>query len=242
MKQRFRARSHRGRAVALVFALLAMPSLFAKGNPKISVADDPSTKEGTPSLVFIEVSDFECPYCGQGAFELIPRIHEEFVKTGEVELIFLDNPLEIHPDAFRAAQAAACAGEQGKFWDMHHELFGNQKELGPDQLPARAEAVGLDLPAFQKCLGGHKHDGAIREDIRTARNLGINGTPAYLIGRRIEGGEKVEVLEVLHSSQSWPEVEAKIKALLPAKPPPPPPPPPKSTSPHPAPSARAARR
>lgn len=226
--------------VALAMTLLSPASVFAKGGRKISIADDPSYKEGTPSLVFIEVSDFQCPVCRQGAMELVPQIFADFVKSGEVEIVSLDHPLDSHRDAFRAAQAAACAEEQGKFWEMREELFGNQQELGPEQLPARAEAAGLDIPAFQKCFAGHKHDGAIREDIRTAQSLDLQGTPGYLIGRRIDGGGKVEVLEVFHGLTATEEVEAKIREYL--SPPPPPPPAPPASGPHPAPSGPAARR
>lgn len=204
------------RAASLLLLVLLATSPLVAGQ-KISIADDPSTKKGSPSLVFLEFSDFQCPGCAGGAMELIPQIHEVFVETGQVEIVFLDNPLNNHPNARRAAQAGACAGEQGKFWEMHNEMFANQKELGPDQLPQRAEAAGLDLAAFQKCLAGHKHDGAIEEDIRTAKMLGINGTPGYVLARRLDGKGKVEVLEIL-SARTWEDVEAKIRSFLPPAP------------------------
>jgi predicted DsbA family dithiol-disulfide isomerase len=90
--------------------------------------------------------------------------------------------------------------------------------LMPDQFPGYAKEAGLDVDAFEKCLAGRKHDGGIRDDIRTAEILlGINWTPAYLLGRRIPGGDKVEVLEILHGVP-YEELEARIKALLPPEP------------------------
>jgi protein-disulfide isomerase len=148
---------------------------------------------------------------------VLSPIHDEFVRTGKVELIFLDLPLQRHPHAFKAAEAAACAGDQNMFWDMHHVLFANQQALAPDQLPGHAQELGLDVAAFQKCLSSGRHAGAIRADVRTAQMLGITGTPAYLLGRRIPGGNKVEVLEVVKGLPPYEALKEKINALLTAK-------------------------
>ena len=203
-------------ALALVFALGATPAVAMKG-PKISVADDPSQKEGTPSLVLVEVSDFQCPYCGEGAREVLPKVVERYVHTGKVELIFLDLPLTMHSNAMKAAEAAACAGEQGKFWPMHDLLFANQHALAPDRLPGYAEKAGLDAAAFQKCLSSGHTAGGIREDARVAQSLDIQGTPAFLVARRIPGGDKVEVLDTLHGLPTYEELAAKLDSFLAAK-------------------------
>lgn len=204
--------------VVAVLLLLGLPTIaFSMKGPKIDVEDFPSFKEGTPSLVFVEVGDYQCPYCGEGAREMVPRLVEKYVRTGKLELLHLDLPLQMHPDALKSAEAAACAKEQGKFWEMHNILFANQRALGVDHLNAYAEQAGLDLPAFQKCLAAGKSRGAISSDIRTAHTLGISGTPAYLIARRIPGGTKIEVLETIHGLPPSEEVEAKIETLLNAK-------------------------
>ncbi len=198
---------------ALLVLSLAVPASAMKG-PKIDVRDFPSYKEGTPSLVFVEVGDFQCPYCGEGARELLPKIVEKYVRSGKVELLHLDLPLQMHPDALKSAQAAACAKEQGKYWEMHNVLFANQRALGADRLDGHAEQAGLDVPAFQKCMAGGKNRGSISSDVRTAHSLGISGTPAYLLARRIPGGTKVEVLETIRGLPPYEEVEGKIEALL----------------------------
>jgi protein-disulfide isomerase len=148
---------------------------------------------------------------------VLQPVHEKFVRTGKVELIYLDLPLQMHPHAFKAAEAAACAGEQKMFWEMHHQLFANQKALAPERLPGHAEELGLDVAAFQKCLSSGKHAGGIREDMRTAQNLGITGTPAYLLGRRLPGGDKVEVLDMVKGLPPYEVLEKKILALLGSK-------------------------
>jgi protein-disulfide isomerase len=145
---------------------------------------------------------------------VLSQVYEKFVSTGKVEFIFLDLPLQMHPHAFKAAEAAACAGDQSMFWEMHSSLFANQGDLAPAQLSGYAKELGLDMAAFEKCLSGGKHGPAIREDIRVAHTLGITATPAYLLGRRIPGGDKIEILEIVRGLPSYEELEKKIDALL----------------------------
>lgn len=145
---------------------------------------------------------------------MLPQVYDKFVRTGKVELIYLDLPLPFHRNAFKAAEAAACAGDQNKFWEMHHELFANQSALSPERLPSYAEGLGLDVAVFQKCLSGGKKAPGIREDMRTVQNLGIGSTPVYLLGRRISGGDKVQVLDSIKGAQKYEVFEEKINALL----------------------------
>jgi protein-disulfide isomerase len=123
----------------------------------------------------------------------------------------------MHLHAFKAAEAAGCAHDQGKFWEMYDRLFANQQALAPDQLPGYAKEIGLDMVAFQKCLSGGRQAGKIREDMRVAQVLGITGTPAYLLGRRIPGSDKIQVLEVVRGLPPYEELEKKIAALLAAE-------------------------
>jgi protein-disulfide isomerase len=148
---------------------------------------------------------------------VLPQVYEEFVRTEKLELIFLDFPLQMHPNAFKAAEAAACADDQKAFWYMHSLLFANQQALAPDRLPGYAEELGLDVEAFQKCLSSSQHAGAIREDMRTVQVLGITGTPAFLLGRRVPGGDKVEVLEIVRGLPPYDVLKEKLNALLASK-------------------------
>lgn len=201
-------------AVGIVLVLGPYASALAQKGLKIPIGDDPSLKEGSPELVLVEVSDFQCPYCGQSAREVLPQVYEHFVRTGKVELIFLDLPLTMHVYAFRAAEAAACAGDQKMFWDMHHLLFANQGALAPEKLGGYAEDLGLDVSAFQQCLSSGKHAAGIREDIRIAHSLVITGTPAYLLGRRVPGSDKLQILEVVKGLQPYEAFEEELNALL----------------------------
>lgn len=149
---------------------------------------------------------------------MLQQVYEPFVRTGKVEIVFLDLPLPRHPHAFKAAEAAACAGDQKMFWEMHHHLFAHQNALAPDQLLIYAKELGLDVAAFQKCLSGGRKGAGIREDMRIAQTLGITGTPAYLLGRRVPGGDKVQILEIVRGFVPYDVIEKKINALLPTAP------------------------
>jgi protein-disulfide isomerase len=148
---------------------------------------------------------------------VLPQVDEKFVRTGKVELVFLNLPLQMHQNAFKAAEAAACAGDQKKFWEMYHLLFENQRALGPDQLPGYAERLGLDAPAFQKCLSSGQHEKEIRDDMRVAQSLGIRGTPAYVLARRIPGSDKVEIVDIIGGLPPYEELEKRLNALVTSK-------------------------
>jgi protein-disulfide isomerase len=228
MSIRARALSLAVAAWGIVLALGAPPrSPAADGQPQsgsgprqgltITVGAAPSLKEGSPSVVLIEVSDFQCPYCAKSALEVLPPLREKLVRTGKVELIFLNFPLPTHPNAFQAAEAALCAGDQQKFWEMHHLLFTHQQELAPARLQEYAETLGLDGAAFQKCLSTGKPAPEIRQEMRLAEQLGINATPIYLLGRRLPESGKVLVVETVRGVRPAEELEKKLNALLATK-------------------------
>jgi len=122
-------------------------------------------------------------------------------------------PLEsIHKFAFKGAQAAHCAGEQGKYWEMHDRLFANQTALEP--WTPHAEAIGLDVPKFETCLASGKFDAEIRRDIAEAQRVGVTGTPGFMIGRTEPGSSKVKILSVLKGAKSFAEFKAELDRLL----------------------------
>ena len=201
-------------AAGIVLFLGSSSGLGAQNERVIPIGDDPSRKEGSPGLVLVEMSDFQCPYCSQAALALLPKVEEKFVRTGKVEIVFLDLPLEMHPHAFKAAEAAACAGEQKKFWEMHDLLFANQRALALDQLPGHAGKLGLDAAAFQKCLSEGTQSAGVREDLNVASTLGISNTPSFLLGRRKPDSDKLEILQVIRGLPPYEYLEGRINALL----------------------------
>jgi protein-disulfide isomerase len=185
----------------------------------LDFASNPFKGEGTAPLTLVEFSDYQCPFCGKYVRETYPQIDAEYVKTGKLKYVFMDMPLEsIHKFAFKAAEAANCAGEQGKYWQMHDRLFANQNALEPWN--GHAAAVGLDVAAFEQCLTSEKFAPEIRRDMAEAGKTATTGTPAFLIGRTDPKSSKMTILAVLRGARAYPDFKAEIDRLLaePAKP------------------------
>jgi protein-disulfide isomerase len=103
--------------------------------------------------------------CSRHVRETVPQIEKEYVDTGKIRYILLDLPFGFNNLAFKAAEAAACTGEQGKFWEMRDSLFENQKDLTPESLVKYAEKIGVDMPKFKECLDSGKYADEIKKDM-----------------------------------------------------------------------------
>jgi protein-disulfide isomerase len=125
----------------------------------------------------------------------------------------MDLPLEsIHKFAFKAAEAANCAGEQGKYWEMHDRLFANQKTLEPWK--PHAEAIGLDVPKFEACLTAGKQADEIRKDMAEAQKAGVHGTPGFFLAYTEPDSTKVKTVARLGGAQPFSAFKAQIDKLL----------------------------
>ena len=125
----------------------------------------------------------------------------------------MEFPLAMHQNAFKAAEAAECAGDQGKFWEMNDKLFANQKALEENGLLKNAEALGLNVPKFKECLDGGKHDAEIRKVMAEGQKAGITGTPAFLLGF-IQSDGKVRVVKKIVGAQPYRIFKAAIDEIL----------------------------
>jgi protein-disulfide isomerase len=149
----------------------------------------------TAPLTMVEFTDYQCPYCRRFQAEVWPRLKRDYIDTGKLRYIARDLPLEIHASAAPAAEAAHCAGEQGKFWEMHAALLGGAADLGAGGIERRARAVGLDLPRFDECVARNKYSAVIVAHEQEADAAGIDGTPGFIVGRAAHGeltGVRVE--------------------------------------------------
>ena len=149
----------------------------------ISIKGDPVMGDKDAKVTLVEFTDYQCPFCGRAYRQTYPPVVAEYVKTGKVRYVLHDYPLaQLHPNAFKAAEAARCAGDQGKYWEMHDRLFGDQKALDEKGLEASAQALGLDMKQFQQCLDTGKYKAEIDSEIQAGRKLGVTGTPTFFIG------------------------------------------------------------
>lgn len=110
--------------------------------------------------------------------------------------MFKDYPLPNHPNAPKAAEAAHCAGEQDKYWQMHDLIFANQQAMAVPNLKAHAQTLGLDLPKFNECLDSGKHAGIVNADYKYGNTLGVSSTPTmYINGRPVVGAQPFEAFQ-----------------------------------------------
>ena len=138
----------------------------------------------------IEFSDFECPFC----LRVFPTVTELLKTYGDrIRLAYRHYPLPNHPNARPAAEAAACANEQGKFWQYHDRLFSSPGKLSGDDLKQHAAELGLDAAAFNACVDARKYQKAVDADIAAGEAVGVSGTPAFFInGRPVFGAMPIE--------------------------------------------------
>jgi len=188
-------------AVAPVSFDLSVENAYAKGGAAARV-------------VIVEFSDFQCPFCARHAKQTLPHIEREYLDTGKILYVMRHLPLEsIHPDAFRAASAAECAGDQGKYWQMHTRLFGNPQALSPADLRRYAQESGVEVTAFQKCIDADTHGAKIRKDLNDAQAAGVSATPTFFLGLAAGDG-KVKVLRRIQGAHPYPVFKGAIDALL----------------------------
>jgi protein-disulfide isomerase len=172
----------------------------------------------TARITIVEFSDFECPFCRQFARETLPQIERDYVRTGKLRYAFRNYPLTaLHKDAFKAAEAAGCAQEQGKFWEMHQRLFAHEKALGESELHTHAEAVGLDLQTFQACLRSEKQALEIHNDAAEAMRARVRGTPTFFLGFTDPDSSDVKPVEVIIGAQPYFAFKMAIEKLLATK-------------------------
>src|SRR5262249_17984609 len=133
-------------------------STSAANRVHTSVTDAPALGQADAPVTLVEFSDYQCPYCRMFFSDTFPTLRREYIDTGKVRYVFRDYPLaQMHPQARKAAEAAHCAGEQGKYWEMHDLLFQNQQALALPQLSEYARNLGLDGASFDACLQSEKY-------------------------------------------------------------------------------------
>jgi protein-disulfide isomerase len=166
--------------------------LFEAPRQQIALAaTDPSLGSASAPVTLVEFSDFQCPFCQRVA----PTLKQVKEKYGDrVRIVWKDFPLtQIHPQAFKASEAAHCAGDQEKYWQYHDQLFANQSALQLNDLKRYATDLGLDANAFNSCLDSSKYGERVRDGVAQGTSLGVNSTPTiYVNGRVLAGAQPYE--------------------------------------------------
>ena len=156
----------------------------------VDVGEAPVRGRPDAPVTIVEFSDFQCAFCVR-ARPVVNRVREAY--KNDVRFAFRHFPLAFHEQAPKAGEAAACAGDQGRFWEMHDWLWENSDKLAPAELKQHAAALGLDSAAFGECLDSGRHAGVVQRDTEAGAKLGVSGTPAFFInGRALIGAQPYE--------------------------------------------------
>ncbi|MEK7578658.1 MAG: DsbA family protein [Patescibacteria group bacterium] len=161
------------------------------GLPAVSSSDFVLGDKNAP-VTIIEYGDFQCPFCGKFFRDTESVLREKYVKTGKVKFIYRDFAF-LGPESTWAANAARCAGEQGKFWEYHDYLYGNQSgenqgAFSKDNLKSFAGALGLDKGKFGACLDSEKYTDLIQKETKEGGEAGVSGTPANFVNGTLYAG------------------------------------------------------
>jgi protein-disulfide isomerase len=189
-------------------------------NVLIGTAGAQSLGDAKAKVTLVEFSDYQCPFCGRYANDTFSKLIDGYVKTGKVRYILRNFPLQqIHPLAEKAAEAAECAGDQGKYWEMHERLFKNQQALDVKELPGHAAGLGLDQGKFQQCMDSGKFTAKVMADVADGTRLKVSGTPAFYIGYPDDKDpSKLKAVKLLTGAQPLATFTDALDALLnPAK-------------------------
>ena len=178
-------------------------------NGALDIAGRPGMGPKDSDVILVEFGDFQCPYCKRHLLGTAQQIHEKLVLTSQLRYVFLDFPMgEKHPLAAKAAVAARCAEEQGKYWEMRNTLYNNQKALHELFLAEHAKRAGLNEMAFSKCLNSGRYDDAIQQDQVVGRSLGIKGTPTFFLG--INNGDEIKLVRKIQGVRPYEVFEREI--------------------------------
>lgn len=183
---------------------------------EVSIGDAPYLGEEDAVVTLMEFSDYQCPFCSRHYREVMPTLVKDYVESGKLKYVMRENPImSLHPQAMAASQAALCADDQGKYWEMHNLIFDNQREIADENLKAHAKTIGLDVAAFDECLDSGKHEERIQDDLAEGRNLGIRGTPGFVLGlTNPENPNEANMTQFINGAQSLDTFKRTIDNLL----------------------------
>jgi len=182
---------------------------------EVSIANHPFMGDENAPVTLVEFTDYQCPFCRKFHVNTFPQIKKDYIDTGKVKYVAMDLPLGFHANAQSAANAALCARDQGKFWELRHVMIMNASKLGAEDINGYARGLGIEMPSFERCLKSKPHQPVIDADIAAARKVGITGTPTFVIvsGGKVTGDSKVKGLKQV-GAQPYPSFKRLLETAL----------------------------
>jgi protein-disulfide isomerase len=191
----------------------------APGDVLVAVQQAPTLGHEGARVTIVEFSDYQCPFCRRHSSQVLPELVKEYVKTRKVRYVFRDFPIaSLHPQAHRLHEAAHCAGDQGRYWEMHDRLFDDSQRTDAKDLVARARTLGLDGPRFERCLTGGVHAAKVRQAIADGEKARVRGTPTFFLGLTEPDGAPMRPQRLIVGAQPYAAFKQAIDSLLAEKP------------------------
>lgn len=188
-------------------------------NKTVTIDGEPSKGNAKAKVTVVEVSDYHCPFCRRHTMNTQPEIDANYVNTGKIQYVFIDYPIAgLHPIAAAAHEGAICAGEQGKYWEMHNRLFSDAAPRDKGQIVAQllshAQAIGIDVSKFRSCVESGKNSKVVKDSVARMEALGVDSTPTFLVGLTPAPGQPMKVVKVIKGALPFSEFKSTIDSVL----------------------------
>jgi len=162
-------------------------------------------------VTLVEFGDFQCPFCKKFHTAVYADLKKNYIDTGKIRFVSRDLPLDFHPFAMKAAEAARCAGDQGKYWELRDALYSKEVPPSDDVIAKAVESLSLDSKSFQSCLDSHRYKADVQKDASDAAALQISGTPTFVLARSAK--DKLDGVRIL-GAQPFSSFQTIIDGLL----------------------------
>ena len=166
-------------------------------------------------IVLVEFGDYQCGFCRRHVLTVMPGLLRDYVEPGRVRYVVIEFPAERNlPGSMTAANAALCAGDQGRYLEMRERIYTHPMSVDAAGMLAHGERIGLDMTAFTRCLETAAHEPAIRGHVALGRQLGVRGTPTFFLARATSDGEPLQFLRRITGAQPLDLFQREIDGLL----------------------------
>jgi protein-disulfide isomerase len=177
----------------------------------VSTVGEPMLGDSKSPVTLVEFTDYQCPFCRKFYSNAYKELKKLYVDTGKLRFVLRDLPLPNHNQAKPAAISTHCAGEQNKFWQMHDALFDGGGKLNKEDILKYAKEIGLDNSSFKTCLISGRYKKDIELDVIDARNVGIKGTPSFVVGHTTDN---LVTGAIIRGTRPFSAFKAEIDKLL----------------------------
>jgi protein-disulfide isomerase len=178
---------------------------------KLNLEGMPMLGVKTAPVTIVEFTDYQCPFCQRFHVATFPELKKQYIDTGRVRFFSRDMPLENHPNAVRAAMAARCANEQGRYWQLRDVMAANPNNLDMNSIEKFAADLKMDAKGLRACVESNKYQKAVQNDLIEAVKAGATGTPTFVVGRTTAEGVDGELMV---GAMPFAMFDEKLKALL----------------------------